>query len=590
VALFPAAFIDDLRTRADIVQVIQEYVSLKKAGASYKGLCPFHGEKTPSFHVNQDKGFFHCFGCGVGGDVFKFLELHEKLGFTDAVRLLAKKFGLTVPESGPDGDEASARERETLLKIHEVAGAWFRQQLGSPAGTRARDQLRARQIKAETIELLGLGFAPAAREDLKSHLLKQGFTLALLVRSGLLVEREGGQTVDRFRGRLMVPIARDTGTVVAFAGRAMDADQVPKYLNSPETPIYSKSRTVYGLNVTKPLVRKAGFAVLVEGYFDFAQVMQESRLPVVATCGTALTTQQAQILRRFASKIVLSYDPDAAGQGAATRSSELLVREGFQVNVAVLPGGDDPDSFIRKNGGRQYSAELQQSKPYLEFLLDRTASAHDSRNDESRHAFLREMLAVASWIPDAAARDQFADRIAHRARITESVVRAEIRKAAVERRADVASGTLPSPGQLKPAERGLIWALVNHPEEAVAALGGLEPQDLDVLSAAGVVELARGLAEGPGGFSPSAFLERLSTEEAQLVTRIAADATPPAPALECLRAVKRLRLEREGAAVQREIDRLQEAGPVPGGGDINYLWRQKRELLQRIETLGMSNS
>jgi DNA primase len=590
VALFPAAFIEDLRTRANVVQVIQEYVPLKKSGATYKGLCPFHGEKTPSFHVNPEKGFFHCFGCGVGGDVFKFLELHEKLGFVEAVRLLAKKFGMTVPDVAVDGDEASARERETLIKIHEVAGAWFRQQLAGPDGARARDQLNARAIKAETVETLGLGFAPVSREALKGHLLKQGFSLPLLVRSGLLVEREGGQTVDRFRGRLIVPIARDTGTVVAFAGRAMEADQVPKYLNSPETPIYSKSRTVYGLSVTKPLIRKAGFVVLVEGYFDFAQVMQESRVPVVATCGTALTTQQAQILRRFASKIVLSYDPDAAGQGAATRSSELLVREGFQVNVAVLPGGDDPDSFIRKHGGKRYAAELQQSKPYLEFLLDRTAGAHDLKHDEGRFAFLQEMLAVSSWIPEAAARDQFADRIAHRARITESVVRAEIRKAAVERRADVAPSALPPLGQLKPAERGLLWALVNQPDEAVTALGGLEPEDLDVLSAPHVVELARGLWEGAGSYSPSALLERLSTEEAQLVTRIAADVTPPAPALECLRAVKRLRLEREGAAVQRAIDRIQEAGEASGAGEIDHLWQQKRELLQRIEALGMSSS
>ncbi len=587
-ALFPAAFIDDLKNRANIVQVIQDYVSLKKVGGSYKGLCPFHGEKTPSFHVNPERGFFHCFGCGVGGDVFKFLELHEKLGFTDAVRLLAKKFGMSVPDTAPDGDEASARERETLVRIHEVAGAWYREQLASPAGERAREQLRARQIKSGTIDVLGLGFAPPSRDGLKSHLLKAGFTLPLLVRSGLLVEREGGQTVDRFRGRLMVPISRDTGTVVAFAGRAMEADQVPKYLNSPETPIYSKSRTVYGLNVTKPLVRKAEFVVIVEGYFDFAQVMQESRLPVVATCGTALTIQQAQILRRFTSKIVLSYDPDAAGQGAATRSSELLVREGFQVNVAVLPGGDDPDSFIRKNGGPKYTAELQQSKPYLEFLLDRIAAAHDLRNDEGRNAFLHEMLAVAGWIPDAVARDQFADRIAHRARITESVVRAEIRKAAVDRQPDVPSISLPSLGQLKPAERGLIWALVNRPEEAATALGGLEPEDFDVLSAAHVVQLARGLSEDAEGFSPSALLERLSTEEAQLVTRVASEVTPAAPALECLRAVKRLRLEREGAALQREIDRLQEEGPAEASGDIDHLWQQKRELLQRIEALGMS--
>ncbi len=245
-----------------------------------------------------------------------------------------------------------------------------------------------------------------------------------------------------------------------------------------------------------------------------------------------------------------------------------------------------PTRSSESTDGRSYTAQLQQSKPYLEFLLDRSAASHDLKHDESRRAFLQEMLAVAGWIPDAASRDQFGDRIAHRARITESVVRDEIRKAAVERRLDVAPAVLPSPGQLKPAERGLIWALVNQPEEAATALQGLEPGDFDVLSAAHVVEVARGMSEGGGGLSPSALLERLNTEEAQLVARIAADATPPPPALECLRTVKRLRLEREGAAVQREIDRLQEAGSASGPGAIDQLWQQKRDLLQRIEALG----
>ena len=188
--LFPSTFIDDLRTRADIVQVIQDHVSLRKAGTSYKGLCPFHGEKTPSFHVNQEKGFFHCFGCGVGGDVIKFVELYEKIGFTDAVRLLARKFGLTVPETTPDGQEVDTRERETLLRIHEVAGEYFRRQLSSPAGARAREQLRDRGVAPETVETLGLGYAPASREALKTHLVAQGFSLPLLLRSGSEKDRK----------------------------------------------------------------------------------------------------------------------------------------------------------------------------------------------------------------------------------------------------------------------------------------------------------------------------------------------------------------------------------------------------------------
>jgi DNA primase len=244
--------IQEVRERTDIIEVISQYVTLKKRGSSFVGLCPFHTEKTPSFHFNREKGFFHCFGCSVGGDAIKFIELHERVGFTEAVRILAQKFGLTVPESGGETNEADTRDRETLLRIHESAATFYQQQLAQPAGARARDQIRTRGLTAATVETLRLGYAPAAREALKTALLGEGFSLGLLVRSGLVVERDNGQTVDRFRNRLMIPIARDSGSVVAFGGRAMDADQVPKYLNSPETPIYSKGRTLYGLHLTKP--------------------------------------------------------------------------------------------------------------------------------------------------------------------------------------------------------------------------------------------------------------------------------------------------------------------------------------------------
>src|SRR5687767_6890909 len=272
-ALFPQQFIDDLKHHADIVVVIQDYVSLKKAGATYKGLCPFHGEKTPSFNVNRDKGFFHCFGCGVGGDVFKFLELHEKVGFGDAVKLLAQRFGAPLPEMEESDDQrANAAERENLLKVHEAAAKWFREQLMSPAGARIRKNIADRGVSDETSEALGLGYAP--RDGLKQALLNQGYTPALLNRAGLVVQRDNGDVIDRFRNRLMIPICRDTGSVIAFGGRSLDKDQQPKYLNSPETPIYTKSRTLYGLNLTKAGIRQSRVAVLVEGYFDFAQVYQ----------------------------------------------------------------------------------------------------------------------------------------------------------------------------------------------------------------------------------------------------------------------------------------------------------------------------
>src|SRR2546422_5716172 len=407
--LFPQHFLDDLRLQANIVQVVQEYVPLKRAGTTFKGLCPFHSEKTPSFHVNPEKGFVHCFGCGVGGDVFKFLELHESVGFQDAVRMLAQKFGVALPEQSEGGSDDDSRRdaglREALLKVHEIAAAYFRDELAGAAGARARQQLRDRGVDARAIEQLGLGYAPSARDGLRSLLLKQGFAQGVLLQSGVIVQRENGEVVDRFRNRLMVPICRDAGSVIAFGGRSMDPEQVPKYLNSPETPIYSKGRTLYGLNLTKASIRKLGYAVIVEGYFDFAQVFQTGAAPVVASCWTALTPQQAQLLRRFTTKVVLSYDPDAAGQGAAPRSCELLVAEGFDVNVVVLEKGEDPDTFIRRKGPDEYREKLRSSRPYLEYLLDQAAAGLDSGHDDSRRQFLGKMLAVAARVPDAAARD-----------------------------------------------------------------------------------------------------------------------------------------------------------------------------------------
>jgi DNA primase len=584
-ALYPAQFIEDLKQHADIVVVIQDYVSLKKSGANYKGLCPFHSEKTPSFTVNRDKGFFHCYGCAAGGDVIKFLELHEKIGFVDAVKQLAQRFGVALPElEANDEQRASAVERETLLKVHEAAARWFREQLLSPAGARIRKYIADRGINDATSDAQGLGFALPGRDGLKQALLQQGFSQATLLKAGLLVQRDDGQTIDRFRSRLMIPIGRDTGSIIAFGGRAVEKDQQPKYLNSPETPIYSKGRTLYGLHLSKTAIRQSGFVILVEGYFDFGQVYQAG-FPVVASCGTALTPQQAQQLRRFVGKVVLSYDPDAAGQGATARSSELLVAEGFEVNVATLPAGEDPDTFIQKNGSAAYGERLRQSRPYLEYLLDRTAAGHNLNSDEGRVKFLAEMLPVAARIPDAAMRDRFGDRLAFKARVTDEVVRAQIRKAAVSRQTIVPTGSLPSFGNVTKAEKGLIWWLVHEPGPALAALESLEAGDFEGLASRSVLDLTRKLNENRG-FSPSLLLERLSMVEAQLVTGIASEKEPHVKDAEsCAQIIRRMRCEREHAAIQREIDHLQELGASEHSRRIDALWAQKHELLRRLEGL-----
>ncbi len=584
---FPQSFIDEVRAAADIVTVISDSVSLRKAGNSYKGLCPFHGEKTPSFNVMRDRGFFHCFGCGVGGDVFKFVELQEKVGFQEAVRHLAARFGIPIPELEGGEPRESAAEREALIKIHEIALAYFREQLASPAGERIREYLaKNRGLTPETIDQLQLGYAPASRDALGQRLLKAGFTPLQAVTSGLVTRRDDGSEADRFRNRLMVPIARDTGTVIAFGGRALDADQVPKYLNSPETPIYTKSRTLYGLNLTKGNLRKGNFALIVEGYFDFAQVHQAGGFPVVATCGTALTSQQAQMLRRFATKAVLCYDPDTAGQAAAERSSELLVSEGFDVNVVQLPGREDPDTFIQKQGRDAFVAELKRSRPYLEFLLDRAAAEHDLSRDDSRREFLRKMLGVAARIPDPAARDQFADRLAHKARVTEGVVRAEIRKAAAARKTELPAERVPTlQGHIRKAEEGLVWTLVHHPAAAVAALKQMEPQDFKGLMTENILATARDL-EVSSEDVPTTLMERLSTQEAQLLASVAAQRSAPVTLPElCVVALKYVRLEREFAEVQREVRRLQELGET--GPILLTTLRRKLELSRALAAIDM---
>jgi len=334
---------------------------------------------------------------------------------------------------------------------------------------------------------------------------------------------------------------------------------------------------------------------VVEGYTDVMACHLAGVTTAIATCGTAFGSDHITVLRRVmgddsaAGEVVFTFDPDAAGQGAAVRSCEMLVAEGFEVNVVTLDKGEDPDTFIRRKGAVQYRERLLSSRPYLEYLLDQAAAGLDFAHDENRRQFLGKMLTVAARIPEAAARDQFADRIAHKARITEDVVRAEIRKAAVNRRTTVTSRELPNGGQLKPAEKGLIWGLFHKTREAATALAGLDSADLDQLAGREIFELARSLHEQPVDLLPSELLRRLSTMSAQLVTGIAGEKGSPikgADDLErCARSLRRYRCERERAAVQREIDRLQGLGLGKHGEEINLLLNQKRTLAQRIEEL-----
>ncbi|HLA78110.1 MAG TPA: DNA primase, partial [Vicinamibacteria bacterium] len=314
---FPDSFVEEVRQAADIVRLVSEQVSLKKMGTSWKGLCPFHQEKTPSFNVRTEPPLFHCFGCGAGGDVFKFVMLHERVAFPEAIELVARRFGVPVPERssemGPD-----RKEREELLALLDAAAQHFTRNLWSGPGARAREYLLGRGFEKETLERIRAGAAPDSWTDLLDTLRKR-FPLPALLTAGLVLEKQGGGShYDRFRNRAVFPILNEAGKVVAFGARSLDGSE-PKYLNSPETPVYQKSRTLYGLSLAKDAIRREGHALLMEGYLDVARALQAGIGQAVATCGTALTQAHARLLRRFGDRVVVNFDQDDAGQKATRK-------------------------------------------------------------------------------------------------------------------------------------------------------------------------------------------------------------------------------------------------------------------------------
>src|SRR5512134_1732671 len=346
---FPDSFVEEVRRVADIVRVISEHVALKKMGTSWKGLCPFHQEKTPSFNVRQEPAVFHCFGCGEGGDVFKFLMLRERMSFPEAVEALARRFGVPVPEGrvepGPD-----RKEREEMLALMEAAAQHFTRTFWAAPGTKAREYLLGRGFKKETLEKIRAGAARDAWDDLLGA-LRGRFSPQALLAAGLVLERqEKNGHYDRFRNRAVFPILSESGKVVAFGARSLDGTE-PKYLNSPETVVYQKGRTLYGLSWAKEKTRQDGSIVLMEGYLDVARAIEAGVTEAVATCGTALTGSHARLVHRFAERVTLNFDQDEAGQKAARKSFDVLLEEGLRVSVVELPEGHDPDSFLKAAGG-----------------------------------------------------------------------------------------------------------------------------------------------------------------------------------------------------------------------------------------------
>ncbi|HEY3442270.1 MAG TPA: DNA primase [Paludibaculum sp.] len=456
-------FAEQVKSSVDIVNVIGEYVRLKRSGSGprYVGLCPFHTEKTGSFSVHATHQFYKCFGCGAGGDVFKFIMEIETLTFWEALKYLAERNGIPLPKRSDLADD-EAKKRGGIYEMHEIAVKQFREMLFSPVGEDAREYLKRRGLSKATAEEFGLGLSERGGQALARIFEKQGYAPDDMEASGLVLRRNDGTGFfDRFRGRLMFPIHSESGKVIAFGGRALAEGDEPKYLNSSETSIYRKSHVLYNLNRARKPVQAAGFSILVEGYMDVIGVYAAGIHNVVATCGTSLTNFQARSLRRHATELVVNFDPDNAGANATERSIPILLEEGMRLKVLQLDGGLDPDEYIKTNGTDAYLDSLKNARGYFHWLADRARARLDMQTPEGRVAAFQFLLPAIQKMPDRLERLSVANDVAEYMKMAPGIVLDEFRKAAVEKRGQVTKREEISP---EATEVILLHALLDNAE------------------------------------------------------------------------------------------------------------------------------
>ncbi len=479
--MFSEDIINRVRDSIDIVDLVSGYVGLKKTGKNFVGLCPFHSEKTPSFSVNPDKQIFHCFGCGAGGDVFKFVESQEGLNFPEAVKSLASRAGVVLPEDSRSRKEEkkSEDERQLLLTITAEACAFFQRELEGPAGSPARAYLAKRGVSESAVRDFTLGYARPEWDGLLRHLKQKGYPLGQMEKAGLIVKRsEGDGYYDRFRGRIIFPIRDLSGKVIAFGGRVMD-DSLPKYLNSPETPLYSKSNILYCLDQAKEHGRKLGYFIIVEGYLDAIACHQYGAKNAAATLGTALTDGHLRLMRRFAQKLIVIFDPDPAGVNATLRGIDLFLASGMKVNVVSLPDGDDPDTFLQKHGHEAFFARLRESVKFMDFVFARVLQRGPIASIDEKVERAGEMLAFIEKLPSGIERDYYIKKTAEALDVDEAVLRQE--KAARNRASSAVRGGAKSAGPAKSqrprAEEILIHLMLRDENMALGLRGDIVPAE-----------------------------------------------------------------------------------------------------------------
>lgn len=480
--------ISQIQDRCDIVEVISGYLPLKRAGRSFKTLCPFHHEKTPSFIVNPDKQIYHCFGCGAGGNVFNFLMRYERMEFPEAVEHLAKKVGVVIPQKEIK-DKATLSFYQQLYKLNEEAADFYhRFFLDDKSAQAARDYLERRKIDNDTIKKFKLGFAPDKWDSLINYLRQKNFSLNLLDQAGLIVTKEKSTGYyDRFRNRIIFPVCDVKSRCIAFGARVLD-DSLPKYINSPETPIYIKGNNLYGLSISKESIREADFAIIVEGYMDFITVFQSGIENIIASAGTALTVEQIRILKRFTHNVVLLFDADQAGVLATLRSLDIFLEEGMNVKVTSLPSGD-PDSFIREFGAAEFKEKIKGASSLFDYKLQLLFSKYNPKEIEGKAKICNEMLTTINKFKDAVLKFGYLKKMADSLEVGEEALRIELSKIKEPKASSVVGAEPKAVTNIRAVEKTLVKLMLEEEKFAQHLKEKLEVSDFQDPAVRQIVDL-----------------------------------------------------------------------------------------------------
>jgi DNA primase len=582
--LVSPATLERIRAANDIVDIIGASLPLKRAGANFVTLCPFHKEKTPSFNVNPQRQIFHCFGCHKGGDVFTFVREYENVDFPEAVRRLAERAGIPLEFDRDLGQQRTRHLKEILLRIHEeITQRWHHLLLNEAAGQVARDYVAKRRVSQEAVKLFRLGFAPDAWDDTVSWARAKGYDLDVVEQAGLIIRKEGENTYyDRFRGRLMFPICDEQGRVIAFSGRTLSGDEkIAKYINSPDTPIFNKGKVIFGLDKAKRALLAANSAVICEGQLDLIACHMAGVQNVVAPQGTAFTAEHARVLKRFVEEVVLCFDSDTAGRNATVRALDDLLASGLAIRVARMPAPHDPDSFIEAHGAEAFCQLLDRAEGFFDFYLRDLCAANDLTTDRGRLAVVRSMAEAVQKTGSAVLIDTYAQKTALALAVSPESVRAEFKKAPppMGRASPLAEAGQPEPRPRPPAQEFWLMKLVLLNEDLRAWVAShLNPEWLQHASVKEVLSLWLQSAQDSPGRSVSALLSALTDPATQsLVTEALADRRPiPNPAQQLADLLVRLRnqhLDRQLASFNHRLGQ-----PDLGDAERIALLKQQEEL------------